>query len=146
MLINANKLVLLAFISNFISIYKHIGRMLARWCTVGSISDTYRPMPAPKSAEETPQKCRPDAKSSALLEKWPCSSPLEGVWTASRNPQPFWDVPQGCPAQLGLGAGQTEIFNWGSGAQKAANGVRFRYVQADAGTKIGRGDPAKMSA
>ena len=33
-----------------------------------SNSDTYRPMPAPKSAEETPQKCRPDAKSSALLE------------------------------------------------------------------------------
>ena len=41
------------------------------------------------------------------------------------------------PAQLGLGAGQTEIFNWGFGAQKGANGVRFGYVQPDAGTKIG---------
>ena len=50
------------------------------------------------------------------------------------------------PAQLGLGAGQTEIFNWGFGAKKGVDGVRFRYVQADAGTKIGRGDPAKMSA
>ena len=66
--------------------------------------------------------------------------------TASQKPQPFWDVPQGCPAQLGLGAGQTEIFNWGFGAQKGANGVRFGCVQADAGTKISRGDPAKMSA
>ena len=57
-----------------------------------------------------------------------------------------WDVPQACPVQLGLGTGRTEIFNWGFGAKKSANGVRFRYVQADAGTKIGRGDPAKMSA
>ena len=113
---------------------------------MGSVSDTYSPMPVPKSAEETPEKCRPDAKSSALLEKYPCCSPLDGVLTASQNPQPFWDVPQGYPAQLGFGAGRTEFFNWGFGAKKSANGVRFRYVQADAGTKIGRGDPAKMSA
>ena len=66
--------------------------------------------------------------------------------TATQNPQLFWDVPQGCPAQLGLGAGQTEIFDWGFGAKKGADGVRFGYVQANAGTKNGRGDPAKMSA
>ena len=34
---------------------------------MGSVSDAYRPMPAPEAAEETPEKCRPDAKSSALL-------------------------------------------------------------------------------
>ena len=78
--------------------------------------------------------------------KCPCSRPLEGVWTTLQNPQPFWDVPQGCPAQLGLGAGQTEIFNWGFGAKKGAFGVRFGCVQADAGTRIGQGDPGKMSA
>ena len=66
--------------------------------------------------------------------------------TASQIPQPFCDGPYGCPVQLGLGTGQTEIFNWGFGAQKGAGGVRFGYVQSDAGPKIGRGDPAKMSA
>ena len=64
---------------------------------------------------------------------------------ASQNPQPFGDVPQGCPPKLSLGAGRKEIFNRGFGAKKGADGVRFGYVQADAGTKIGRGDPAKMS-
>ena len=34
---------------------------------MGSVSDTYRPMPVPESAEETPKTCRDDAKSSALL-------------------------------------------------------------------------------
>ena len=48
-------------------------------------------------------------------------------------------------AQLGLGAGQTKIFNRGFGTQNGANGVRFGYVQPDAGTRIRRGDPEKMS-
>ena len=65
---------------------------------MGSVSDTYRPMPAPKLAKETPQKCRPDAKSSALLEKRPCSSPSEGVWTASQNPQSFLGRVPGLPS------------------------------------------------
>ena len=48
-------------------------------------------------------------------------------------------------AQLGLGAGQTKIFNRGFGTQNGANEVRFGYVQPDAGTRIRRGDPEKMS-
>ena len=56
-----------------------VGVLVPKMVPMGSVSDTYRPMPVPKSAEETPEKCRPDAKSSALLETCPCGSPLEGL-------------------------------------------------------------------
>ena len=37
------------------------------------------------------------------------------------------------------------FFNRCFGAQNGANGVHFGYVQPDAATKIGRGDPEKIS-
>ena len=67
------------------------------------------------------------------------------VRTISQNPQPFWEVPYRCPAQLGLGTGRADFFNRGFGTPNGANGVRFGYVQPDAAFKIGRGDPGKMS-
>ena len=41
-----------------------------------------------------------------------------------------------CPAQLGLGPGQTDFCRMGFGHQNGVNGVRFGYVQPDAGFKI----------
>ena len=51
-----------------------IGDLAPKMVPMGSVSDTYSPMPVPESTEETLKKCRDDAKSSALLEKRPCSS------------------------------------------------------------------------
>ena len=60
-----------------------IGVLAPKMVPMGSVSDTYSPMPVPESAEETLKKCPDDAKSSALLEKCPCGSPLEGLRTES---------------------------------------------------------------
>ena len=131
-----------------------IGVLTPKMAPMGSVSDTYSPMPAPESAEETPGKCRDDAKSTALLERmtqnpqpfWRGAPAAAAWWGCRRNRKilsPFETCPM--PAQLGLWAGQTKIFNRGFGAQNGANGVRFGYVQPDAGTRIRRGDPEKMS-
>ena len=58
-----------------------IGGLAPKMVPMGSVSDAYSPMQLPNSAEETPEKCRADVKSS-----------------------PLWgSAPPSCPAQLGCG-------------------------------------------
>jgi hypothetical protein len=116
-----------------------IGILGTKMVPMGSVSDTYRPMQLSKSGEETPQKCRADAKSSPLWGSAPTAAQRSwaGLRAISRNPHPNGKVPHCSPAQLGLGAGRTNFCNRYFGDKNGANGVRFRYTQADAAFKIG---------
>ena len=103
-----------------------IGVPTPKMVPMGSVSDTYSPMPVSKSAGETPVKCPKIANPSALLGSAPPSCPAQlGCGRHREILSPFGARPNA--AQLGLGAGRTEFFNSGFPAENGANGVRFGY-------------------